>query len=173
MKTPRPYDETLTRHAFDQACSNLARFMHIKAAQVARHVGISYDVVPAEQCPSNGREIKAKFEECRRACKPFPVYDGGSENTIYSASDASANYAFRFWHDYLHFAHNCTTGAADELKLAALHRAAVADVFGPDSLEARIMFADVAAQVHFFFNTGNFVQNQVGFIFAALASGEF
>lgn len=166
MKNQKP-----TIAEFDRACHNLSLFMFRKAEQIYRHTGISYDVVTAGQCPENGKQIKAVFEQCRKACKPFPVYDGGSENTIYDSP--AANHAFRFWHDYLHYAHNLTIKAADELKAAELHREGVAAVFGADSLEARIMFADVAGQVLYYANTGKFVDNQRGFIFQCVTEGGF
>lgn len=167
----RPYPQKITMHAFDTACMNLARFMHRKAAEISKDIGISYVEVPAEQCPDNGKQIARKFAECRRECKPFPVYEGGSDDTIYG--DKSANYAFRFWHDWLHAAHGCTTGLADELKLAAIHSREVAQVFGAGSLESRIMFADVAAQARYYFNTGAFVTNQRGFVYSVIAAGEY
>lgn len=167
----RNYDGSFSAAEFERACANLSRFMFFKAADIARHVGISFEAMPAEQCPDNGRQIKAAFESCRRACKPFPVFEGASDSSVYGS--AAANHAFRFWHDYLHYAYDCTTGAADELKLDALHRAGVAAKFGERSLEARIIYADVAAQVAYYFNTGRFVQNQKGFVFAALQSGAY
>jgi len=167
----RNHDGSFSAAEFETACTNLARFMFFKAAEVARHVGISYEAKPAEECPDNGRQIVAAFEDCRRCVKPFPVFEGGSDSSVYGS--APANHAFRFWYDYLHYAHGCTTGAADELKLAELHRAGVAAKFGDRSLESRIVYAEVAAQVAYYFNTGNFVKNQKGFIYAALQSGAY
>lgn len=167
----RKYNQVPTMAEFNTACHNLSLFMYRKAAAITKHVGISYDVVPDGKCPENGKQIRAMFDECRKACKPFPVYAGGSENTIYDS--AAANHAFRFWHDYIHYAHNLTIKPADELKAAEWHKQGVAAVFGADSLEARIMFADVAAQVLFYANTGKFVENQKGFIFHCVTEGGF
>jgi hypothetical protein len=154
----------ITRHSFDTACHNLTRFVFDKAAQVTRVVGISYR--ESSQCPESGKAIAAEFERCRRAVQPFPVYDGGCERTIYDIP--AANYAFRFWHDSIHWTHGYGVGLADELRIADVHHAHAVRAFGVDSLEALIQRVDVAEQARFYSVTGEFVQDQKCFVWACV-----
>jgi hypothetical protein len=154
----------ITRYSFDTACHNLTRFVFDKAAQVTRVVGISYR--ESSQCPESGKAIAAEFERCRRACEPFPVYDGGCERTIYDIP--AANYAFRFWHDSIHWTHGYGVGLADELRIADVHHAHAVRAFGVDSLEALIQRVDVAEQARFYSVTGEFVQDQKAFVWACV-----
>jgi hypothetical protein len=150
----------MNQYQFDTACQNLARFMHEQAARVTRLIGISYRDADECEVPSNGVMIRMKFDHCIKTCTAFPISREGNESAVYGAA---ANLAFRFWHDYLHYAHRLGVGLRDELKLAAMHRDAVAKRFGADSLEARIMYADVAGQALYFANRGEFIKDQRAF----------
>lgn len=152
----------MNQYQFDVACGNLARFMFEQAAQVSRLIGISYQDADESEVPSLGYQIRETFERCIREVRPFPISRQGNESAIYGAA---ANLAFRFWHDYLHYVHGLGVGLSSELKLAALHRDAVAKRFGADSLEARIMYADVAGQALYYANTKKFIEDQRRFDF--------
>lgn len=158
----------MTQYQFDVACGNLARFMHEQAAQVSRLIGISYQDADESEVPSTGSKIRDTFVQCIREVRPFPISREGNETAIYGAA---ANLAFRFWHDYLHYAHGLGVGLSSELKLAALHRDAVAKRFGADSLEARIMYADVAGQALYYAHEGEFVEDQRKFDFGVVYCG--
>lgn len=150
----------MNQYQFDTACSNLARFMFEQAARVTRLIGISYRDADECEVPSNGVMIRMKFDHCIKTCQAFPISREGNESAVYGAA---ANMAFRFWHDYLHFVHRLGVGLQDELKLAAIHREVVAQRFGADSLEARIMYADVAGQALHYALSKKFVEDQRGF----------
>lgn len=151
----------ITWHEFNNACRNLGRYVEMKAATIAREIGISY--AESESCPTTGREISATFEQCRRAVKPFPVYSGGCANTIYPI--AADNLAFRFWHDFLHWRHGATIKTADEIRLAKIHARQVGQHFGRDSIEARVIYADIAGQVEYYASAGEYLKDQKGFVF--------
>ncbi len=51
----------------------------------------------AEEAPSTWAELKTHLDSGKR----LVVYSGGSEETIYV--DPAVNYAFRAWHDHLHY----------------------------------------------------------------------
>ena len=103
--------------------------------------------VAVPDAPNTWRELqRAAYDDLGR----LRVYDGASAGTIYGSD--RVNFAFRAWHDALHLAHGLNFSRESELKIAQLH----ADQIHGD-FERRLIFADVAAQVEYYFEHGQFV----------------
>lgn len=160
----------VTEARFDQACANLSRFMLMQAARVAKHVGFSYVEAPDAECPSSLRGIQAEWHDCQVNCHAFPISDAGNDTSIYGHA---GNVAFRFWHDFVHHDLSLTTKLEDELKATEVHAKAVGRAFGSNSLECRIMRADVAGQASYYFKTGEFVRDQRAFVLDLLQTGAY
>lgn len=84
------------------------------------------------------------------------VWSGESSNTIYG--DASSNWAFRAWHDFLHLKLNAPFTLEGEIHVAK----AQASQCG--TLAASIIMAEVQGQVEYFNKYGKFPVNQIEFI---------
>lgn len=151
----------MNAYEFDTACKNLAYYMHQRAQAVTRETGISY--IDADECevPSTGRGIVNTFAWCIDRKRPFPISREGNDTAVYGAP---ANLAFRFWHDYLHYSRREGVGLLSELRIARIHREAAESAFGKGSLEARILYADVAAQALHYAASGKFVEDQRSFL---------
>lgn len=91
----------------------------------------------------------------------FPVDATKSDRTIYGT--ATANIAFRFWHDMLHIFHKKDFSKASEVYVGQLHVEDVKAHFGEGSVEARIMEADTIGQTMYEDLHGKFPENQKDF----------
>jgi hypothetical protein len=111
--------------------------------------------------------IKVHYSQCLRKRVPFPVYSGGSENTVYTM--AEGNYAFRFWHDIVHFQEDADFSARGEAIVNACMCKEVASRFGRGSLEYRMFAADTHGQTAYYQVHRKFVNNQLAFVMAQLS----
>lgn len=104
----------------------------------------------------------------------MPVYDGGSDKTIYS--HARYNYAFRAWHDKVHLELDAGFGKLDEIRVCneQVRQARARFVMLALSEEdIRAVIADVAGQVLYYYKHGEFVKDQALFVGACLEDGIF
>lgn len=138
---------------------NLSAFVVDMADMVTGATGIHF--VASSKAPETLAEIKAEWDLSVAMRLPFTVWSGASDATIYMSK--GANWAFRFWHDYLHVAHLKETSLDDELYLGRLHIEAVEEEFGKGSLEALLMEADTIGQSNHCDKTGAFPEDQLQF----------
>lgn len=150
---------TLTRHAFDSACANLDRFMIGHAAKFRRIHGFSYEESP--NAPETFEALKNEYRHSRRYMKPFRVFDGASDDCVYSRE---GNYAFRFWHDLTHVLADADLTFHGEVKAIMHQLPVVIGQFGADSLEVKIFEADTLGQLGYFHATGAHVEDQRDFV---------
>lgn len=148
-----------SRYEIDKAREALTLWTIRKAARVAKDIGFSYE--PSEQAPQTFEEVKAEYSKAQRSNGPFRVWNGACENTIYTC--AEGNYAFRFVHDLLHAVFGYQFTLEDELKVAQWHQKWVAQEFGADSIEFRLITIDTAGQSLFEAQTGAFPEDQLAF----------
>lgn len=95
----------------------------------------------------------------------MPVYDGGSELTIYSHD--RYNYAFRAWHDKIHLDLNLGFGKLDEMAVCAEHvrqMRAHQVMFNLTDEDIRALQYDVAGQVLYYYNRKEYVHDQARFV---------
>lgn len=139
----------------------LTPFVHEKAQEYTRKLGVQYEASP--NAPETGPQIAYHMRQSQYHGRPFPVWSGASDNTIYM--NAGGNYAFRFWHDALHYLLSMDTSLVDELELGAMHTGVVMARFGFDSLEAKLMRADTMMQSRYAADhAGNFPEDQLAFV---------
>ena len=101
-------------------------------------------------------------------CFVLPVWDGGSENTIYP--DAETNYAFRAWHDSIHLANGYSFSREDEIKIGLIHMQQARRA-GLSKLDQDVLIADTIGQIEYYYERGQFVQDQARFVTDVLARG--
>lgn len=156
---------TYSTFQINAARAALSDLMIKKAHRIAKDIGFSYE--PAPDAPSDYPSLIKAAQVSLKVRVPLKVYDGASDQTIYTS--AEANYAFRFWHDVCHF---ITPGAdftvAGEALAIAVQAKGVEQAFGKDSLEYKMFMADTLGQVTYFAIHGDFPQDQLAFCLASL-----
>lgn len=98
----------------------------------------------------------------------LPVFDGGSDNTIYP--DVATNHAFRAWHDSIHLANDYSFSREHEIKVGLIHMQQARAAGLPKS-DQDILIADTIGQVEYYYNRGDYVKNQAAFVAAVLEFG--
>lgn len=154
-----PSDASIKAAQFAEACRNLNNFMIWKAHELKRVLGFGY--VESDWAPSTLAEIQQEFLACNREQRAYRVLKAHSENCVYTAE---GNWAFRFWHDYLHHYHCLGMSTREELKVALLHANVVEREFGDDSTELNILLSDTAGQSTFKYKWGMFPNDQRTFV---------
>lgn len=153
---------TYTMAEFEQASQRLSQFILNTAARIAAVYGVSYVAVPsdsAEPAPETYAGIRRMFSDATViGLVPVRVSADGCDKTIYS--EPSVNWAFRFWHDYLHWSQKLDLFLQDELRVASFHLSAVSRKFGEGSLEVKLMAIDTVAQALYFNINGEHVEDQ-------------
>lgn len=150
----------------DVARARLSMFVMRQALHIARVTGINYE--EAIEAPSTYEEVCEEFTKAKTLGTPVRVYRDASDNTIYTSP--AGNWAFRFWHDYVHFYWGLDFSTESEKQVGHIQCAAVAAEFGLGSLEWKLMEADTIGQVEHFAVTGGFVDNQLAFVTERLAA---
>lgn len=157
---------TYTLAEFEQASQRLGQFVMDRAAYIKTGLNIHYVAVTSggpESAPETYHGIRSMFSDAvsSRSATGTPqirVSADCCDKTIYS--EPSVNWAFRFWHDYLHWSQNLDLSLQDELRVASLHLAAVSRKFGENSLEVKLMAIDTVAQALYFNIKGKHVEDQ-------------
>ena len=150
----------ITSAAFNKARSNLSSFMLRKADNVAKQIGFGYR--DCDNAPGDFEALQAAYKASKQSGLALPVWNGCSDNTVYTS--CGANYAFRFWHDVLHCVHGLGFTLQDEITIGLMHHAEVVAYFGPDSIEAKIIYADTVLQSEYEARHGQFPANQLEFV---------
>lgn len=147
----------------------LGHRMMRKAARTARDIGFSYE--PVTQAPVTMQGLLAAFQHSQEAAAPLPVWEGGSDRTIYGL--AEANYAFRYLHDLVH----CITGYGMETDGELRVHTRLAKVLGVEvytpvmGLEDRLYWIDTAGQTYLAeYTGGKFTDDQFQFALDVLAA---
>ncbi len=141
------------------ARARLSSFVMRMANDITRSTGINYEENDA--APETWLEAKAMFQSALTLNKPVYVRKSDSDMTIYTSP--AANWAFRFWHDYVHFKHDLSHSFIDEILVSNFQVEAVEREFGVGSLEAKLMAADTYGQVMYFRVHGTFIADQLAF----------
>lgn len=141
------------------ARTRLSDFVTRKAQHVTRITGVNYE--ECDNAPDSFDTVKECFNAALRNVQPYKVFKGASDNTIYLKPHH--NWAFRFWHDYLHFVRDLDFSTEHEIRVGQIQMAEVAQEFGLGSLEYLLMEIDTVKQVEHFAHTGQFVENQLEF----------
>lgn len=147
-----------------RAGKRLGTFMIHQAARRAHNIGFGYE--ESLEAPSTFEELCDEYRECLNTRRPFRVWEGASDGTVYGSREA--NWAFRFLHDLIHVEHGLGFDYKSELQVAEIGGRAVAERFGLGSLEFAVYLVDTAGQVEYQHQTGQFVKDQVGFAVAVL-----
>ncbi len=124
--------------------------------------------VASESAPSSWKALQKWGQTHVIGLDVLPVYDGGSELTIYS-SDV-VNFAFRAWHDSIHLACGIGFTLAQELRVASIHVQSCRDS-GLNSLDCEAIWMDTAGQAWHYDIWGAYVHNQAGFVSQCLRDG--
>lgn len=160
--TPPNVQRTNTLTVARERLSSLVKRM---ANDCTRRSGINY-----EECDIRSKETweetKAMFQSAQTLNQPVYVRKSDSETSIYTS--AAVNWAFRFWHDYLHYQHDLTFSFIDEVLVGQFQIDATVLEFGEGSLEAKLMTADTLGQVLYYKMHEEFVDNQLTFAIAAI-----
>lgn len=150
----------ITQEHFDIARAKLSAFLIRKADQVQKQIGFGY--VDSDNAPGDFESLLTAYQSSKRTGFALPVWNGCSDNTAYTSR--GANYAFRFWHDVLHCVHGLGFTLEAEVTIGLMHVAEVKTYFGPDSIEAKIMFADTVRQSAYEAIHGKFPDDQYTFV---------
>jgi len=160
--------QTITPFMLDYASQCLSHWIVKHAARISKEIGFSY--WPVSDAPDTFEGVCAEFKACMRGGKPFRVYDGASDKTIYT--NPETNYAFRFWHDITHAVYKLDFTEHGERATAQKQIDEVSKAFGPDSLEVKLIAADTIGQVEYFAKVGGFVENQKEFVYGLIIGGK-
>jgi hypothetical protein len=154
----------------ETARARLTKFVLRKASDIVRNTGISYEETNTSSLyASTYEEVIENFNRALSTPCPYYVMQDFSDSTIYT--DPSANHAFRFWHDWLHYKHKLDFSTTDEKFVGHIQTAAVIAEFGLGSLEAQMMYLDTVGQVEYFASNNAFVENQLEWTLRQLSEG--
>lgn len=142
------------------ARQRLSRFILEHAEAIRRHLGFGF--IETEDAPETYTDLLLAWKRSILNREPLPVYSGASEGTIYTSP--AVNWAFRFWHDVIHCQLRADFSEEGEKRTARAQLKTVADRFGADSLEYRLLEADTIGQVEYFAQHGGFVADQLAFV---------
>lgn len=148
-------------NVFETARMHLTRHAVLMAHHVTKLTGVGFELQDTDTV-DNLTALSEAWRESVEHGKPFPIYAGYCDRTIYG--DAYANQCWRFWHDYLHVMHQAPTTFAGELELADIQSKLIEDKFGAGSPEAFIAYADSAGQALYCKQTGRFPEDQYEFV---------
>lgn len=150
------------RHSYAQARQQYERLVSMEAHRLQRLHGFSWEAV-ADGAPSTYAELQAEYNECRLTGKPFRVWSGGSDKTVFSAP--AINHAFRFVHDLGHVMDGCDLTEQGEVDVIT---AFVWRVFSQAGFLAALLAAcDLLGQLYYGTNNhGAFVDYQESFVSA-------
>lgn len=148
-------------NVYETARLHLQRHVVLMAHHVTKLTGVGFEV-QEDDTVDNLEALSEAWREAVEHSKPFPIYAGHCDRTIYM--DPYANQCWRFWHDYLHVMHQAPTTYEGELELAEIQNKLIEDKFGVGSPEAFIAYADSAGQAHYYRQCGSFPEDQAEFV---------
>lgn len=155
---------TLNDYLLDKARNSLTIFMIHEAEKLRRNLGFGY--VESADAPNDYEGLRAAWDVSMRTKAALPVYNGGSERTIYTMSEG--NYAFRFVHDAAHVMLQANFSPAGEARVFQYLGNKVKKAFGADSMEYKLYAADTIGQVAYYAVHRDYVGDQLAFARAML-----
>ena len=122
--------------------------------------GYGYALV--DIAPASLRALTHAVNRSRITCHPFPVWKGGSEQTVFLMPHV--NYMFRYLHDHEHVATDLSLSIEDEVTLghAWMRRVATATQSWDVGLLA---MEDTVGQTLYYAKHGTFPADQVGWVY--------
>jgi len=126
--------------------TNASQIYFINNSMLAMARGIAYTV--ADLAPGTAHELFSSSS--------LIIWSGASDRTIYG--DARVNWAFRAWHDAMHLKQGLGFTVEAELELARIQASQCTS-----DLMAELVYCEIAGQVEYFAQTGQFVADQVAF----------
>lgn len=143
---------------FTKACLGYEVFVRQAYWRHVKLLGYGYVAVP--NAPETLDALDKAVRMSILSCAPFPVWEGGSERTVFSLP--ASNYMFRFLHDHEHVRQRLDVNTADEILLGEQWTdrvfAATQDVG-----VARIAMIDTIGQTLHHSKHGEFPTNQRAF----------
>lgn len=126
---------------------------------------------PACDAPNSWTALKAWGYDAKPG-DSMPVYDGGSDKTIYT--HARYNYAFRAWHDKIHLDSGLGFNKLAEVMVSNIHvrqarRAMI--MFNLTEEDFKALRYDVAGQVLYYYRYNEYVNDQAAFVQACFDNG--
>lgn len=146
----------MTPERFDAACMSLSAKVHgFAQAALIRNGYVGFTA--REDAPGTFHDL-LQTHQTRPYGDKFPVYAGGSDQTIYDSPEA--NYAFRAWHDMLHIELNAPFSRLGEMACT------IAQCTEPSLTddERRILWVDIMGQFEYEQQHGHFPINQREFV---------
>jgi hypothetical protein len=152
MSVSKPTDEDLAK-----ARHNLTDFVRSRAEQTAAELGFGW--LGTALAPSTYQQLRGAFEHSKQTGEPLPVSSLYCENTVYLTP--GDNVRFRFFHDVHHVRLGVSFALEDEWELALWHLADLERAgYSEESLEYRLLQADVIGQIIIVGIAGRFPWNQ-------------
>jgi hypothetical protein len=163
FELPAPMDAEDTE--LIRAITRLSGFVESRASELADELG--FDLLPRADAPETFPGLSEAFAISMKTKAPLPISNAHSETVIFVSKET--NFAMRFWHDVSHVRTGLTFSPVDELELAQdqldeLHAAG----FSPDSLESRLLHADLVGQIYCLAVTGRYPTDQRAFVMGCL-----
>lgn len=124
-----------------------------------------YGYVPTPMAPETYSEMVRAAGLSKQLKIPYPVYDGGCENTVFTNPDV--NLMFRYLHDHEHINEVKDTSLPDEIALADAWAKRLQDTLGSDEDSKAIIklaWLDTAGQSFYYVQYGEFPKNQLEFV---------
>lgn len=153
--------QVIIQTRFDKARTNLESYVNKEAKfllEYYRIVGIN----PTPNAPSTWNELTEHYKnDVILRGKPFDVYDGGSDSTIYPSKEG--NYNFRFVHDMHHLILHADFSKQGGIMASEYFIEGVESIFGKGSDEAILAYIDTVGQLEHFHSEGGFVEDQYRF----------
>lgn len=145
--------------AYTQAVQQYRDYVVKEADHLFRLYGFSYEAT--DDAPDNYAAVVEEFRDCCETSRPFRVWSGGSETSVFQSP--GINHAFRFIHDVRHVTGGHPFTHEGE---AELIRAYVDHVFTRKGyLCALLAAADTLGQLWYGTNNhGAFVEDQEPFV---------
>lgn len=144
-------------HSLDLARTKLSMWVFQQAEALKRTHGLTYE--ESDNAPESYEGVVAAFDaSLNNTGIPILVRKSDSDCTIYLAE--FHNWAFRFWHDFLHFWLKADFSLSGEARVAETQIYLCREEFGKDSLEAKLFAADVLGQLAYYHIHNEHVVNQ-------------
>ena len=117
---------------------------------------------PSENAPNSWEGLKEY-----KGLSPIPVYNGNSENSIFSSP--TVNFAARAWHDEIHLTYDLSFSVADEIAVARIQ----CEHLGIHGLQRymNVTWCDVVGQILYYEKYNKYVEDQNIFVCRLLKNG--
>lgn len=153
---------------FKRAQSNLKSLIKEVSKETGQELGFTWRA--SRNAPSAFEALCREFKVARLTGMAFRVSNENSLDTIYP--DPLTNYRFRFWHDTRHAWLNANFSLEGEQAVTAVHLARVKRAgFGKNTMEYRLIEADILGQAIYSNLYNSFPVNQLRFDLRCLELG--